>query len=97
MMKNTVKAFLAVIFAVVATPLALAQSVIEIEPGEGVQEALQEALIMAEPGSVIELKAGRYEFTGGLSLDVENITLRGAGMNETVLSFAGQTSGSEGS
>lgn len=96
MMKNTVKAFLAVIFAVVAAPLALAQSVIEIEPGEGVQEALQEALIMAEPGSVIELKAGRYEFTGGLSLDVENITLRGAGMNETVLSFAGQTSGSEG-
>lgn len=96
MMNKSMKAFLAVIFVAVSAPLAWAQAVIEIEPGEGVQEALQEALILAEPGSVIELKAGRYEFTGALSLDVPNITVRGAGMDATVLSFAGQTTGSEG-
>jgi len=61
-----------------------------------VQEALQEALILAEPGSTIMIPAGTYSFTGALSLDVPNITLRGAGMNETILSFAGQTTGSEG-
>lgn len=96
MMKQSMKAFWAVILVAVGAPLAWAQSVIEIGPGDGVQETLQEALILAEPGSVIELKAGRYDFTGPLSLDIENITVRGAGMNATVLSFAGQTTGSEG-
>jgi parallel beta-helix repeat protein len=70
--------------------------VIKIEPGENVEEMLQEALILAEEGSIIELAAGTYNIEGGLSIDVDGITLRGAGMNETILSFKGQTSGSEG-
>ena len=52
-----------------------------IEPGEGAQEALQEALILAEPGDEIVLAAGRYRITDGLSLDVDGLTLRGAGMD----------------
>ena len=95
-MKQRLLGLCAMLMLAVSLPLAAQDTVIEIEPGEGVQEALQEALIMAEPGSVIELKAGRYEFTGALSLDVANVTVRGAGMNETVLSFANQATGSEG-
>ena len=40
---------------------------------EGAQERLQEALILAEPGDTVELAAGRYALTEGLSLDVDGI------------------------
>ncbi|WP_417449130.1 parallel beta-helix domain-containing protein [Kordiimonas sp.] len=95
-MTKRLMALCATIFIAFSLPAFAQDTVTHIEPGEGVQEALQEALIMAEPGSVIELAAGQYTFTGPLSLDVANITVRGAGMDATVLSFAGQTTGSEG-
>ena len=38
----------------------------------------QEALILAKPGDTVELAAGKYEFTGGVSLDVDRVTLKGA-------------------
>jgi len=66
------------------------------EPGPEIQDQLQEALILAKPGDVIELEAGLYEFVGSLSLDVDNVTLRGRGMDKTVLSFKKQDAGSEG-
>lgn len=78
-----------------AAPAALAEP-IRIAPGPDVQMELQEALILAEPGQVIELAAGRYELTMGLSLAVDGVTVRGAGMDETVLSFTEQDAGSEG-
>ncbi|WP_262692418.1 parallel beta-helix domain-containing protein [Kordiimonas aestuarii] len=95
-MKKRLLALCATFFVAFSVPAFAQGTVISIEPGDGVQEALQEALILAEPGSVIELAAGRYDFTGPLSLDIANITVRGAGMNETVLSFTNQTTGSEG-
>ncbi len=61
-----------------------------------VQEALQEALILAEPGSVIEIGEGHFEFSGALSLDIPNVKVRGAGMDKTILSFSNQKTGSEG-
>ncbi|MEM7665747.1 MAG: parallel beta-helix domain-containing protein [Pseudomonadota bacterium] len=67
-----------------------------IEPGEGAQERLQEALILAEPGDEVVLEAGRYDLTDGLSLDVDGVTLRGAGMNESVLDFTNQAGAGEG-
>ena len=70
--------------------------VIQVAPSEDDQETLLLALIEAEPGDIIELAAGTYELSGQLSLDVDDVTLRGAGMDETILSFAGQTSGAEG-
>lgn len=73
-----------------------AQTVVEVSTEGDFQENLQEALILAEPGSTIQLPAGRFELKTALSLDVPNITVRGAGMDQTVLSFAGQVSGSEG-
>ena len=67
-----------------------------IEPGEGAQERLQEALILAEPGDEIVLAAGRYALTDGLSLDVDGVTLRGAGMQQSVLDFTTQSGAGEG-
>ncbi|MEM7781401.1 MAG: parallel beta-helix domain-containing protein [Pseudomonadota bacterium] len=67
-----------------------------ISPGEGAQERLQEALILAEPGDTVELEAGRYILTDGLSLDVDGVTVRGAGMDGTVLDFTTQEGSGEG-
>ena len=64
---------------------------------QDIEKELQTQLILAEDGDVIDLPAGHYRFTRSLSLDRKsNITLRGAGMNETVFSFADQQEGAEG-
>ena len=67
-----------------------------IQAGDGAQERLQEALILAEPGDTIMLEAGRYVLTDGLSLDVDGVTVRGAGMDGTVLDFTTQAGSGEG-
>lgn len=82
-------------FALAAAVPGLAETH-TIAPGEGAQERLQEALILAEPGDEIVLEAGRFELTDGLSLDVDGVTLRGAGMNESVLDFTNQVGAGEG-
>lgn len=69
---------------------------IAVSPGPDVQEKLQEALIEAQDGDVVSLAAGVYELTEGLSLDVDGVTVRGAGMDATVLSFKGQLDAGEG-
>ena len=83
-----------------ASALALAApafaKVITVAPGENAQGRLQEALILAAPGDVVELGAGRFQLTDGLSLDVRGVTLRGAGMDATVLDFTGQQGSGEG-
>ncbi|MEY3338065.1 MAG: hypothetical protein RL245_1057 [Pseudomonadota bacterium] len=60
------------------------------------QRELQSRLIDAKPGEIIEIPAGRYVLDRSLSLRVSGVTIRGAGMNETVLSFKGQKVGAEG-
>lgn len=60
------------------------------------QTVLMEQLLDAQPGDVIEIPAGIYSFDRSLSLAVDGVTIRGAGMDETILSFANQTSGAEG-
>jgi parallel beta-helix repeat protein len=67
-----------------------------VGPGPDVQERLQEALILAKPGDTIELEAGVSPLKMGLSLDVDNVTLKGAGHDKSILSFKGQNAGSEG-
>ncbi|HEX4946390.1 MAG TPA: parallel beta-helix domain-containing protein [Blastocatellia bacterium] len=57
---------------------------------------LQEDLIKAKPGSVIELPAGKFTFDKTLSLNVPKVTIRGQGMDKTILSFTGQKAGSAG-
>ncbi len=60
------------------------------------QEALQLQLLDAQPGDVIEIPAGRYALNRSLSLTQDGVTIRGAGMDETVLSYKGQVAGAEG-
>lgn len=59
-------------------------------------ETLQLRLIEAQPGAVIEIPAGVHEFTRSLSLTVPGVTLRGAGMDVSILSFRNQAQGAEG-
>ncbi|MGC8001490.1 hypothetical protein, partial [Salmonella enterica] len=54
------------------------------------------ALLDARPGDVVEMAAGRYELSDGLSLDVDGVTVKGAGPDATVLSFKGQKGAGEG-
>ena len=57
---------------------------------------LQAALISAEPGETILLPEGTFQLTEGLSLDVDGVTLRGAGQDKTILDFSGQEGAGEG-
>ncbi|MBD9375833.1 parallel beta-helix domain-containing protein [Pseudoxanthomonas sp. PXM04] len=57
---------------------------------------LHERLLDAKPGEVIEIPAGTYHFDRSLTLRADGVTIRGAGMDKTVLSFKGQKAGAEG-
>lgn len=63
---------------------------------ESFQKKLQLQLINARPGDVIAIPAGRHEINRSLSLNVSGVTVRGEGMDKTVLSFKGQVQGAEG-
>ncbi|MGP1353395.1 MAG: parallel beta-helix domain-containing protein [Parasphingopyxis sp.] len=67
-----------------------------VEAGPDAQERLQEALIIAEPGDTVEIGPGRFELTDGLSLDVANVTVRGAGPDASILDFSNQVGSGEG-
>jgi parallel beta-helix repeat protein len=69
---------------------------IPVDAGPGAQERLQEALILAQPGDVVRLGEGKFDLTDGLSLDVAGVTVKGAGPDKSVLSFAGQLAAGEG-
>jgi parallel beta-helix repeat protein len=60
------------------------------------QKKLQEQLLDAKAGDVVTIPAGRYHLTSGLTLRVSGVTVRGAGMEQTVLSFKDQVAGPEG-
>lgn len=90
-MKSAIWALVALAAASSAQAKTLA-----VAPGADAQERLQTALIDAKPGDVVELSAGKYAFTDGLSLDVDNVTVKGAGPDKTILSFAGQKGAGEG-
>ncbi len=66
------------------------------DPEISFEEQLQTQLIQAQPGDVIEIPAGKHSITRSLSLTVPGVTIRGVGMNESILSFADQVQGAEG-
>ncbi len=94
-MKNTILA-ITTLFLLQACSNAPRQP----DPGEIATELynrIQEQLITAQPGDVVEIPEGAYFFDRPLSLDgIAHITIRGAGMDKTVLSFLGQKAGAEG-
>jgi parallel beta-helix repeat protein len=66
------------------------------EPAAPYEDTLRLALETAEPGDLIEIPEGRHTFTRGLTLNTDGVTIRGAGMNKSVLDFSGQIAGAEG-
>jgi parallel beta-helix repeat protein len=70
--------------------------VVTFKPGPDVQKIVQEELILAEPKTVFQFEEGLFEFTSGLSLDADDVTIRGSGIGKTILSFKGQEAGAEG-
>ncbi len=95
-MFHSLLATVCVSFALLAISPASAEPVTYIDPGPDAAEKLQEALILAEPGSTIVMRAGSYDLADGLSLDIKGVTLKGAGMDQTILSYANQVGGGEG-
>ena len=67
-----------------------------LAPSDDVQYRFQAALINAVPGDVIELREGTYRFESELNIACDNLTIRGAGRDKTILSFKGQQAGSSG-
>lgn len=93
-MKRKFAAILALMACGATVPLMAKD--IPVEAGAGAQERLQEALILAQSGDVVKLGEGRFDLTDGLSLDVADVTVRGAGPDKSVLNFAGQLAAGEG-
>jgi parallel beta-helix repeat protein len=60
------------------------------------EEQLRLALETASPGDVITVPEGVHPMTRSLVLNTDGVTIRGAGMDKSVLSFAGQLAGAEG-
>ena len=67
-----------------------------INPGPDAYENLQEAMILMSPGDSILIKSGDYFFEDSLSLDIDNVVIRGEGLNTTILNFGNQKSGAQG-
>ena len=68
----------------------------KITPSPLANDEIQEALILAEPGDTVFLSKGIYKLDHGLSLDVNDVSIIGEGMYETVLDFSNQKSGAQG-
>lgn len=75
---------------------AEASNVIFFKPEPDIQKKVQEELILAEPGTIFQFEEGVYNLTDGLSLTVDDVTIRGRGMDKTILSFKDQEAGAEG-
>lgn len=90
-------AILCILAALVSSP-ATAKTISVSATTPDANEKLQEALIVAQPGDVVQLGAGVWKLTDGLSLDVAGVTVRGAGAGEggSILDFAGQQGAGEG-
>ena len=59
--------------------------VVRLEPGAELPFELKAAFLSAKPGTVIELPEGTFHFDDEISLNTSHITLRGQGMDKTIL------------
>jgi len=64
---------------------------------QNIEEEMLTQFIIAKDSSIIELPEGHFLFTRSLTLDgVSDVTIRGKGIERTVLSFKDQKEGAEG-
>jgi parallel beta-helix repeat protein len=69
---------------------------VQLEPSEDDQTALQGALLDAMPGDTVCLAEGRYTLNTELSISQDDVTLKGATRDTTVLDFSTQNLGANG-
>jgi parallel beta-helix repeat protein len=60
------------------------------------EETFRVALETAQPGDVIEIPEGIFSFDRSLIMNTDGVTIRGQGMDASILSFKGQLAGAEG-
>jgi parallel beta-helix repeat protein len=60
------------------------------------QKRLQEQFLDAKPGTVIDIPAGKHALDRVLTLRANGVTIRGAGVDKSILSFKNEISGPEG-
>ena len=77
-MRRSLTGFVALTLAALIGQSAAAKT-FTVSPGAAAQERLQAALIDAKPGDVVRLASGRFELSDGLSLDVADVVVQGAG------------------
>ena len=83
-------------FLILITSFSASAKEVFIEPSNNSHEEVQTALIELSPGDVLTLSPGTFVFEDGLSLDVDEVIVRGSGMDETMLDFKNQMSGAQG-
>ena len=83
-------------FLILMFSLSINSKEIIIEAGPNAHERLQEAMILMKDGDTLIIDSGNYIFEDSLSLDVNNVTIKGKGMNKTILNFKDQKSGAQG-
>lgn len=80
------------VFALLVACSSDSTSDVTLHPGDNVQAAL----IAAKTGDTITFAEGTFMFTDEQSLSVSGVTLKGAGIDKTILDFSGQASGGSG-
>ena len=60
------------------------------------EETFRVALETAQPGDVVEIPEGIFSFDRSLIMNTDGVTIRGQGMDASILSFKGQLAGAEG-
>ena len=83
-------------FLILMFTLSINSKEIIIEAGPNAHERLQEAMILMKDGDTLIIDSGNYIFEDSLSLDVNNVTIKGKGMNKTILNFKDKKSGAQG-
>ena len=89
-MKGAAEAPVAAIFIILFAGCTDSFEPGQTEAAENFQKELQLRLINAVAGEVISIPAGVHQINRSLSLNVSGVTIRGQGMDETVLSFKNQ-------
>lgn len=77
--------------------LACSKDKFEPRVWQSIEQSLQTQLITIQDGDTLFLPEGNFMFTKSLAMEGKsNITIRGKGMDKTILSFKNQTEGAQG-
>lgn len=93
--------FITILFCCLSSAFARGASydydnVVTLEAGPNLPFELKGLFLSVKPGTVIQLPEGTYQFDDELILNTSHVTIKGMGMDKTVLSFAAQPQGAQG-